>query len=253
MALILRDITQRFGETTVFKNLQLEVEEGCFCCIVGSSGCGKSTVLRIIAGLYTPTEGQVLLEDRPVTLDEGEVGFVFQEDALFPWYTVEENIRFGLRARKIDKNLWEDIIRHNLEKVGLAEYRKYYPKQLSGGMKQRVAIARVLAYNPKLLLMDEPFAALDSINRNMLQADLINLWEKEKKTILFVTHNIDEAVYLAERIVVMGCRPGRIKQVVELNLPRPRNRTDVEFCRSRRMILEMIESSTPAIPNTGRV
>ncbi len=247
MALILKDVTQRFGETTVFENLQLEVEEGCFCCIVGPSGCGKSTLLRIIAGLYTPTAGKVLLEDRPVTLNEGEVGFVFQEDALFPWFTVEENIRFGLRARKIDQSLWEAIIQHNLEKVGLADYRKHYPKQLSGGMKQRVAIARVLAYNPKLLLMDEPFAALDSINRNMLQADLINLWEREKKTILFVTHNIDEAVFLAEKIVIMGYRPGRIKRIVELSLPRPRNRTDAEFCRSRRKILEMIESQNTAI------
>ncbi len=253
MALILRDVTQQFGETTIFQGLDLKVEQGCFCCIVGPSGCGKSTLLRIVAGLYAPAGGQVLLEDRPITLEDGEVGFVFQEDALFPWYTVEENIRFALRARKIDTSLWKDIIEHNLEKVGLAEYRKYYPKQLSGGMKQRVAIARVLAYNPKLLLMDEPFAALDSINRNMLQADLINLWEKERKTILFVTHNIDEAVFLAEKIVIMGCRPGRIKQVVELNLPRPRNRTDAEFCRSRRRILEMIESQTPAIPNIGRV
>jgi len=253
MALILRDVTQQFGETTIFQGLDLKVEQGCFCCIVGPSGCGKSTLLRIVAGLYAPAGGQVLLEDRPITLEDGEVGFVFQEDALFPWYTVEENIRFALRARKIDTSLWKDIIEHNLEKVGLAEYRKYYPKQLSGGMKQRVAIARVLAYNPKLLLMDEPFAALDSINRNMLQADLINLWEKERKTILFVTHNIDEAVFLAEKIVIMGCRPGRIKQVVELNLPRPRNRTDAEFCRSRRRILETIESQTPAIPNIGRV
>ena len=253
MALILREVVQRFGESTLFENLNLEVEEGCFCCIVGPSGCGKSTLLRIIAGLYNPAGGQVLLENRPVSLEGGEVGFVFQEDALFPWYTVEENIKFGLRSGKIDKNSWDDIISHNLEKVGLSDYRHYYPRQLSGGMKQRAAIARVLAYNPRLLLMDEPFASLDSLNRNLLQSELINLWQKEKKTILFVTHNIDEAVFLAEKIVIMGHRPGRIKRVVDLTLPRPRNRTDTEFCRSRRMILEMIEFENQGVLVTGRV
>jgi len=242
MALIMREVTQQFGETPIFENLNLEVEEGCFCCIVGPSGCGKSTLLKIIAGLYKPTAGNVTLNNRPVSLNDGEVGFVFQEDALFPWYTVEENMRFGLRARRIDKHKWDDIIRKNLDKVGLAEYRSYYPKQLSGGMKQRIAIARVMAYNPKLLLMDEPFASLDSFNRNMLQSELIDLWEKEKKTILFVTHNIDEAVFLSERLIIMGAKPGRIKKVQDINLPRPRNRTDTEFCRNRRRILEMIES-----------
>jgi len=241
MALILREVTQQFGETPIFENLNLEVEEGCFCCIVGPSGCGKSTLLKVIAGLYNTTTGNVALNNRPVSLHDGEVGFVFQEDALFPWYTVEENIRFGLRARKIDKHKWDDIIKKNLDKVGLAEYRSYYPKQLSGGMKQRIAIARVMAYNPKLLLMDEPFASLDSFNRNMLQSELIDLWEKEKKTILFVTHNIDEAVFLSERLIIMGAKPGRIKKVQDINLPRPRNRTDTEFCRNRRRILEMIE------------
>ena len=242
MALIMREVTQQFGETPIFENLNLEVEEGCFCCIVGPSGCGKSTLLKVIAGLYNTTAGNVTLNNRPVSLNDGEVGFVFQEDALFPWYTVEENMRFGLRARKIDKHKWDDIIRKNLDKVGLAEYRSYYPKQLSGGMKQRIAIARVMAYNPKLLLMDEPFASLDSFNRNMLQSELIDLWEKEKKTILFVTHNIDEAVFLSERLIIMGAKPGRIKKVQDINLPRPRNRTDTEFCRNRRRILEMIES-----------
>ncbi|MBU7008010.1 ABC transporter ATP-binding protein [Phosphitispora fastidiosa] len=242
MALILREVTQQFGGTPIFENLSLDVEEGCFCCIVGPSGCGKSTLLKVIAGLHNTTAGKVTLNNSPVSLDDGEVGFVFQEDALFPWYTVEDNMRFGLRARKIDKHQWDDIIRKNLDKVGLAEYRSYYPKQLSGGMKQRIAIARVMAYNPKLLLMDEPFASLDSFNRNMLQAELIDLWEKEKKTILFVTHNIDEAVFLSERLIIMGAKPGRIKRVLDINLPRPRNRTDTEFCRNRRRILEMIES-----------
>lgn len=241
MALILKEVTQQFGETPIFENLNLEVEEGCFCCIVGPSGCGKSTLLKVIAGLYNTTTGNVTLNNRSLSLHDGEVGFVFQEDALFPWYTVEENIRFGLRARKIDKHKWDDIIRKNLDKVGLTEYRSYYPKQLSGGMKQRIAIARVMAYNPKLLLMDEPFASLDSFNRNMLQSELIDLWEKEKKTILFVTHNIDEAVFLSERLIIMGAKPGRIKKVQDINLPRPRNRTDAEFCRNRRRILEMIE------------
>jgi len=242
MALILKNVAHQFGDQKILEDLHLEVEEGCFCCVAGPSGCGKSTLLRIIAGLYQPTRGEVLLDGKPPSLDEGEIGFVFQEDALFPWYTVEENIKFGLKARNIDKNRWDEIVEHNLIKVGLAEYRRYYPKQLSGGMKQRVAIARVLAYNPRLLLMDEPFAALDSINRNKLQAELVDLWSREKKTVIFVTHNIDEAVYLAERLIVMGAQPGRIKTNIAVNLPRPRNRTDAEFCRNRRGILELIEA-----------
>ena len=242
MALVLEGITHRFGETAILENLDLNVGEGCFCCLVGPSGCGKSTLLRIIAGLYHPQDGIVKLDGRSLSLEQGEVGFVFQEDALFPWFTVEENIRFGLRARGIEKDLWDRLIAENLEKVGLADYRKYYPNQLSGGMKQRVAIARVLAYNPKILLMDEPFASLDSLNRNMLQSELVDLWKRESKTIIFVTHNIDEAVFLAERIVIMGASPGRIKTVVDVDLPRPRNRTDTTFCQTRRGVLEIIES-----------
>jgi len=241
MALVLRGVTHRFNETPVLENLNLEVEEGCFCCIVGPNGCGKSTLLRVIAGLYQPVMGRVMLDNQPPSLEKGEIGFVFQEDVLFPWFSVEENIKFGLKARKIDKSKWDEIIEINLQKVGLADYRKYYPKQLSGGMKQRIAIARVLAYNPKLLLMDEPFAFLDSLNRNMLQMELVDLWAREKKTILFVTHNIDEAVFLAERVIIMGARPGRIEEVLDIDLPRPRNRTGADFCRYRRQILDMIE------------
>jgi len=232
---------KQVGLVKAVDGVGFDVYKGETLGLVGESGCGKSTLLKVIAGLYNTTTGNVALNNRPVSLHDGEVGFVFQEDALFPWYTVEENIRFGLRARKIDKHKWDDIIKKNLDKVGLAEYRSYYPKQLSGGMKQRIAIARVMAYNPKLLLMDEPFASLDSFNRNMLQSELIDLWEKEKKTILFVTHNIDEAVFLSERLIIMGAKPGRIKKVQDINLPRPRNRTDTEFCRNRRRILEMIE------------
>lgn len=242
MALILRSVTHRFGEQKILEDLDLEVDEGCFCCVVGPSGCGKSTLLRIIAGLYQPAKGEVLLDNKPPSLADGEIGFVFQEDALFPWYTVEENIKFGLKARNIAKERWDDIIEQNLHKVGLSEYRRYYPKQLSGGMKQRVAIARVLAYNPKLLLMDEPFAALDALNRNKLQMELIELWNREKKTVIFVTHNIDEAVFLAERLIIMGSQPGRIKQSLVISLPRPRDRTGADFCRNRRGILEVINT-----------
>jgi len=241
MALVLKGVTHQFGDTKIFENLDLEVDEGCFCCIAGPSGCGKSTLLRIISGLYKPVDGEVLLDNEPPLLEKGEIGFIFQEGALFPWFTVEENIKFALRARNIDKKIWNETVEDNLRKVSLAEYKHYYPRQLSGGMKQRVAIARVLAYNPKLLLMDEPFASLDSINRNRLQAELIDLWYREKKTILFVTHNIDEAVFLAERVIIMGVRPGRIEEVLDIDLPRPRNRTGADFCRYRRQILDIIE------------
>jgi NitT/TauT family transport system ATP-binding protein len=245
MALVLSGVTHQFGETKIFENLNLEVREGCFCCVTGPSGCGKSTLLRIIAGLYKPVDGDVFLDRAPPSLKKGEIGFVFQEDALFPWYTVEQNITFALKTRNIDKRMWNDTVEYNLRKVGLAEFRNYYPTQLSGGMKQRAAIARVLAYNPKLLLMDEPFASLDSLNRNRLQAELIDLWTREKKTIVFVTHNIDEAVFLAERVIIMGIRPGRIEGVMDIDLPRPRNRTGADFCRYRRKILDMIEGICP--------
>lgn len=241
MALVLKDVTHKFNETTIFQNLDLQVEEGCFCCIVGPSGCGKSTLLRIIAGLYPPLDGEVSLDSRPVNLDKGEIGFVFQEDALFPWCTVEDNLKFGLQARNVEKSKWSQIIDYNLQKVGLADYKKYYPRQLSGGMKQRVAIARVLSYDPKILLMDEPFASLDAINRNLLQTELVDLWVREKKTILFVTHNIDEAVFLAEKVIVLSAGTRSIKDCVNINLPRPRERTGAEFCRYRRAILDLVE------------
>lgn len=241
MALVLNNVTHGFSDKTIFSDLNLTVEEGCFCCIVGPSGCGKSTLLRIIAGLYQPLDGEVSLDNRQVILDNGEIGFVFQEDALFPWLTVEDNMKFGLRARKVDKRKWNEIIEYNLQKVGLTNYKKYYPRQLSGGMKQRVAIARVLAYGPRLLLMDEPFAALDAINRNLLQTELVDLWIREKKTIVFVTHNIDEAVFLAEKVIVMGIKPGGVKKTVEINLPRPRIRTATDFNSYRRTILDLVE------------
>ncbi|MDT3700375.1 MAG: ABC transporter ATP-binding protein [Thermincola sp.] len=241
MALVLNNVTHGFSDKTIFRELNLTVEEGCFCCIVGPSGCGKSTLLRIIAGLYQPLDGEVSLDNRQVILDNGEIGFVFQEDALFPWLTVEDNMKFGLRARKVDKRKWNEIIEYNLQKVGLTNYKKYYPRQLSGGMKQRVAIARVLAYGPRLLLMDEPFAALDAINRNLLQTELVDLWIREKKTIVFVTHNIDEAVFLAEKVIVMGIKPGGVKKTVEINLPRPRIRTATDFNSYRRTILDLVE------------
>lgn len=241
MALVLNNVTHGFSDKIIFSDLNLTVEEGCFCCIVGPSGCGKSTLLRIIAGLYQPLDGEVSLDNRQVILDNGEIGFVFQEDALFPWLTVEDNMKFGLRARKVDKRKWNEIIEYNLQKVGLTNYKKYYPRQLSGGMKQRVAIARVLAYGPRLLLMDEPFAALDAINRNLLQTELVDLWTKERKTIVFVTHNIDEAVFLAEKVIVMGIKPGGVKKAVEINLPRPRIRTATDFNSYRRTILDLVE------------
>lgn len=241
MALVLNNVTHGFSDKTIFSDLNLTVEEGCFCCIVGPSGCGKSTLLRIIAGLYQPLDGEVSLDNRQVILDNGEIGFVFQEDALFPWLTVEDNMKFGLRARKVDKRKRNEIIEYNLQKVGLTNYKKYYPRQLSGGMKQRVAIARVLAYGPRLLLMDEPFAALDAINRNLLQTELVDLWIREKKTIVFVTHNIDEAVFLAEKVIVMGIKPGGVKKTVEINLPRPRIRTATDFNSYRRTILDLVE------------
>jgi ABC-type nitrate/sulfonate/bicarbonate transport system ATPase subunit len=211
--------------TRALEPTNLSVADNDFVTILGPSGCGKSTLLRMVAGLDTPTTGRILLDGKVITGPGADRGMVFQSYTLFPWLTVSENISFGLRERGVSLRERNDIARQWLEKVGLTSFANHFPKQLSGGMQQRTAIARALANDPKILLLDEPFGALDNQTRALMQELLLGIWERERKTVIFVTHDIEEAVFLASRVVVMSARPGRIKADVTVDLPHPRHYT----------------------------
>ena len=205
----------------VLERINLDVKPGEFVCIVGPSGCGKSTLLNIIGGFLRHTRGEVLVEGLLVNGPDARRIFVFQENGVFPWLTVRENIGFGLSRKPDDER--SKTVEHYTEMVGLTGFENSYPRELSGGMRQRVEIARALAANPDIIYMDEPFGALDFITRLKMRADLVRIWEAEKKTILFVTHDIEEAVQLADRVLVMSQRPATIQEIVEIDLPRPRD------------------------------
>ena len=243
-----RDLDQSFpredGSTlTVLDHVSFDVKGKEFVCILGSSGCGKTTLLRLIAGLDTARSGSIILEGEEITGTSQKVGFVFQEYSLFPWRTVIDNIAFGLEMKGVSKEDRYMVAERYLNLINLAQFRDSFPSELSGGMRQRVAVARALTLDPVLLLMDEPFGALDAQTRNMLQKELLQIWEKTKKMIVFITHSVDEAVYLADRIIVMTPRPGRICRNFEVQLPRPRDRTSVEFAQVRREVLDLINQN----------
>ncbi|MCL9817274.1 ABC transporter ATP-binding protein [Natronocalculus amylovorans] len=206
--------------------VDISIDDGEFVCIVGPSGCGKTTLFRIVAGLEPPTDGEIRLDGTAVTEPGPELGVVFQEYHLFPWLTVEENVGFGLKQQGVDKKERQRRVTEMLSLVGLADAASSYPSALSGGMKQRVAIARSLAVDPSLLLMDEPFGAVDARTKEHLQQELLEIWTETKKTILFITHDVDEAVALADRVVVMAADPGRVSEIVSIDVPRPRRRSD---------------------------
>jgi len=226
----------------VLREINLSIRENEFICFIGPSGCGKTTLLRIIAGLEEPTSGTVSLAGDLITGPGPERGMVFQEYSLFPWRTVLDNIAFGLELKGVPADERRTQSRQYLKMVGLERFETRYPHELSGGMKQRVAIARALVNDPKALLMDEPFGALDAQTRNIMQSELLRIWEEEKKTVVFVTHSVDEAIFLADRIVTMSARPGRVKDVIEITLPRPRNRTSSEVNKIRDRILSDLRS-----------
>lgn len=211
------------GDVVALKNVTLEIEENEFVAIVGPSGCGKTTLLNILAGLETFDSGTVTFGGEPIVGPGIDRGVIFQQYALFPWLTVRKNMEFGLKYRGHSKEKQKEITDHYMEIVGLTEFANLYPKELSGGMKQRVAIARGYATSPKVLLMDEPFGALDAQTRAQLQEDLLRTWETERKTIFFITHDVEEAVLLSQRVVIMSARPGRVKEIVKVDLPYPRN------------------------------
>lgn len=205
-------------------DLNITIEKGEFVCVVGVSGCGKTTMLRLIAGLDFPTEGKILMDGKAIDGPGWERCVVFQRYTLFPWRTVSDNVAFPLEIQKVDKRERRMIKEKYIDLVGLGDFAGAYPSQLSGGMQQRVAVARALAANPKILLMDEPFGALDSRTREGLQNELVRIWQCEPKTVLFVTHSIGEAVTLADRVVVMSGRPGRVRSDIAIDLPRPRDK-----------------------------
>jgi NitT/TauT family transport system ATP-binding protein len=208
-------------------DISLRIEDGAFVSILGPSGCGKSTLLYIVGGFVNPSQGVARVKGKVITGPGPDRGPVFQEFALFPWKSVLGNVMYGLRQQGASRAEAEAQSRRLVEMVGLRGFENFYPKELSGGMKQRVAIARTLAYHPAVLLMDEPFGALDAHTRTRLQNDLLNIWERDRKTVLFVTHSVDEAVFLSDKVVVMTRAPGRIKQIVDIDLPRPRRRAEL--------------------------
>ncbi len=212
----------RLGEVVALNGVTMDIYENEFVCVVGPSGCGKSTLLNNIGGLDTPTSGHILVDGREVDGPSPERGIVFQQYALFPWLTVEKNVMFGLKLQGKSQEEQQEIAHKYLKMVDLEPFAKSYPKELSGGMKQRVAIARAYAVNPKVLLMDEPFGALDAQTRTQLQSELLETWETEQKTCFFITHDVEEAIVLAQRVVIMCARPGRVKEIVNIDIPYPR-------------------------------
>jgi NitT/TauT family transport system ATP-binding protein len=222
-------------------DLSLSIGEGEFVSILGPSGCGKSTLLYVVGGFVPPSSGKVVVNGKAVTGPGPDRGPVFQEFALFPWKTVLGNVMYGLLEQGVPKALAESKARSLIALVHLAGYEHFYPKQLSGGMKQRVAIARTLAYGPKILLMDEPFGALDAHTRTGLQRELLEIWERDRKTVLFVTHSVEEAVFLSDRVVVLTRSPGRIKAMIDIDLPRPRRRAELLVDRRYQTLVVEIE------------
>jgi ABC-type nitrate/sulfonate/bicarbonate transport system ATPase subunit len=253
----LSGVTKRFqtgdAAVTALDDVTLDVDEKQIVTLVGASGCGKSTLLNLVAGFDQPSAGQVTVDGSPVTRPGPDRGVVFQQTALFPWLTVEENIGFGLTLKaNRGKGDRDKVVERMLERTGLAAFRRRRPAELSGGMRQRAAIASVLAIDPSILLMDEPFGALDSLTRSIMQDFLLEIWEERRKTVVLVTHDIDEAIYLADRTVVMTAHPGRIREVIDVTLPRPRRyamRSDPAFIALRDHVTDIVR--TEAIKGSG--
>ena len=248
------DVSISYGSREVLRRVSLDIRGGQFVCLLGPSGCGKTTLLNAIAGFVPLSGGTIAIDGVPIEGPGGDRGMVFQEYALFPWFTVEQNVQYGPRLRGATRAELKKIAEDHLALVKLSRYAHYYPNQLSGGQRQRVAIARALANQPKILLMDEPFGALDAMTREALQHELLDLWEGDRRTCIFVTHSVAEAAFLAETIVVMKSQPGRIHKVIANSVPRPRNRTSDAYFAMYRRIDEALrdegETTAEAVPAT---
>lgn len=250
-------VSKSFGKGSdafvALQDLNLSIEDGEFVTVVGPSGCGKSTALNIVAGLLDVSSGECLVDGEPVSRPGPDRGMIFQQYALFPWLSVRENVEFGLKLKGMKKAERRAISDHYLDLVGLSDFADALPKMLSGGMKQRCAIARAYAVNPKVLLMDEPFGALDALTRVRMQDQLLEAWSKEKRTVMFITHDVDEAVYLASRVVVMASRPGRLQEIIPVDLPYPRNediRLSSQFAEIRNTVWHAVYTRSGQIQSS---
>jgi NitT/TauT family transport system ATP-binding protein len=252
--LSIRALTQRFdgmsfrAPLTALSEINLDIAQGAFVSIIGESGCGKSTLLRVMAGLLAPTEGYVLHDGAPVRGIDPALGFVFQQDAVFPWLTVERNVEYGPRCRRVPRDERRRLVDHWCETVGLGAFRKAYPKELSGGMRKRVDLARAYANAPDVLLMDEPFGALDVQTKGVMQRTVLDLWQSTRKTVVFVTHDLDEAVFLSDSVVVLASRPGRVAARIAIDLPHPRTeetRLSDAFLAAKRALWTQMQNARP--------
>jgi len=235
------NLTKKFGDLLVLDDISFEVKKGEFLCIVGPTGCGKTTFLNSITKLYQPTSGEILVNNEPVNLDKHNIAYIFQEYSTMPWLTVEDNVRFGLEIKHTEKAKADCLVNEYLDIVGLTKFRKYYPDQLSASMLQRVVIARAFATQPELLLMDEPYGQLDIELRFKLEDELLNLWKRTGTTVIFITHNIEEAVYLGERILVLTNKPTKIKTEIIDDLPHPRDIASPQFIKLRNEVTDLIK------------
>lgn len=258
-SIIVEGVTKEYGEgksrLTALDNINITVRAQEFVALLGPSGCGKSTLLRIIGGLARPTRGRVIVDGTEVNGPGPDRGMVFQSYTLFPWLTVQGNIEFGLREKGMSAPERNLAARRYIDLVGLRGFENAFPKALSGGMKQRVAIARALANDPEVLLLDEPFGALDTQTRSLMQELLLEVWEQFHKTIVFVTHDVEEAIFMADRVVIMTARPGRVKETIEVDLPRPRDyrvKTEESFLNYKRRAVELIREESIKAVTSGR-
>ena len=235
------NLTKKFGDLLVLDNISFEVMNSEFCCIVGPTGCGKTTFLNTLTKLYDITAGDILVNNESVNLKKHNIAYIFQEDSTMQWLTVERNVGFGLDIKKVPLKEKKERVSYVLDIVGLTPFREYYPNQLSASMLQRVSIARAFAVEPELLLMDEPYGQLDIELRFKLEDELIKLWEKTKTTVLFITHNIEEAVYLGQKILILTNKPAKVKKILVDDLPRPRDITSPDFVKLRNDVTELIK------------
>lgn len=234
-------LTKKFGDLLVLDDMSFDVMDGDLLCVVGSTGCGKTTFLNSLTKIYDITSGEILLDGQKVDTRKQNIAYIFQGDSTMPWLTVEENVGFGLKVKKVPEAKKKEQVEKYLDIVGLTKYRKYYPKQLSASMLQRVSIARAFATEPDLLLMDEPYGQLDIELRFKLEDELVKLWQMTKTTVLFITHNIEEAVYLGNKIMILTNKPTTVKTTIENTLPRPRDIAAPEFVRLRNEVTELIK------------
>ena len=235
-----RHLTKRFGKLTVLDDVSFDVREGEFLCIVGPTGCGKTTFLNCLTGIYSTTAGEILVDGKQIDCRKNNISYIMQESSAMDWRTVEQNIRLGLEIKKMPQTLVKERTDEMLEIVGLKEYRKYYPRQLSISMLQRTVIARAFATYPELLLMDEPYGQLDLDLRFKLEDELLKLWQRTKTTVVFITHNVEEAVYLGERIMVLTNKPTGVKTILDCDIPHPRDVADEKFVKLRNQVTELI-------------